>query len=173
MKGRALLAGLLCLAVAFFASSCVYHLGGVKNRSMRKINTVCVNTFANHTLFPYVATQFSAALTETLQRDGGYSLASPANCDAIVSGAVTSVTESSLRANWRNTYISAEIGLTVHVSYVVTDARTGKVLTRGQVAEEGSFFNDSAGNVQAARDSALSYATRLAAEQIVLNLTTP
>lgn len=163
----------VCLLAALLSCGCIYHPGGIKNRGMRKVNSICVNTFANHTLIPYVATQFSSALTETLQRDGDYRLASPSECDAVLTGTVTSVRENSLRTDWRNTYISAEIGLTVQVSYTVTDARTGRILTRGQVSEEGSYFNDPTGNIQAARDSALSYATRLAAEQIVLNLTTP
>ena len=129
--------------------------------------------FANKTLYPYVATQLNAALGEQLQRDGTFRLASPSRCDAVLSGAVTSVGASTLRTNSANTYLSAEVGLTVHVHYTLTDTRTGKVIASGNVAAEGSFFNSDTGNVQTARDSALSYATRLAAEQIVQNMTLP
>ncbi len=141
---------------------------------MQKVNSVCVNMFANKTLYPNVAMQLTTALTESVQRDGAFRLASPSLCDAVVSGYVSSVTSGSLRTNSLNTYLSSEIGLTVHVSYTVTETATGRVLTRGEVAAEGSYFNDDAnGNVQTARDSALSYATRLAAEEIVQRLTIP
>ncbi len=153
---------------------CGYHLGGVKSRSLQKVDSLCINMFANNTLYPNVAMQLTSALTENMQRDGVFRLASPELCDAVLSGYVSSVTSSALRTNSRNTYLSTEIGLIVHVRYTVTAASTGRVLTRGEVSAEGSYFNDDAnGNIQTARDSALSYATRQAAEQIVQKLTIP
>ncbi len=152
---------------------CGYHLGGVKSRALEGVHTVCINMFANESLYPYVAIQLNAALGEQLQRDGVFRLASPSNCDAVLSGAVVSVSAGSLRTNSSNTYLSAEIGLTVNVSYTLTDTRSGKVLSHGEVSAEGSYFNSGSDNVQTARDSALSYATRLAAEQIVQNMTLP
>ncbi len=156
------------------ASGCGYHLGGVKSRAMAKVDTICVDMFDNKTLYPNVAIQVTTALTETMQRDGAFRMASPERSDAVVRGSVISVASSSLRTNSRNTYLSAEIGLTVHVRYFVIQTATGRVLARGEVSAEGSYFNDDAnGNVQTARDTALSYATRQAADQIVQKLTIP
>ncbi len=140
---------------------------------MAKVDTVCVDMFTNSTFYPNVAAQTTTALTEAIQRDGAFRLASPSQCSAVLSGNVSSVVSSVLRTNSRNTYLSAEIGLTVHVDYVVTEAATGRIITKGEVTGEGSYFNDDTGNVQTARDSALSYATRLAADQIVQKLTIP
>ncbi len=164
---------LFSVGCALTLLGCGYHLGGVKSRAMAKVNTVCVDMFTNSTFYPNVALQTTTALTETIQRDGAFRLASPSQCDAVLSGNVSSVVSSVLRTNSRNTYLSAEIGLTVHVHYVVTETATGRVLTRGIATGEGSYFNDDTGNVQTARDSALSYATRLAVEQIMQNLTIP
>lgn len=161
----------LCLALLALAS-CGYHLGGLKKISMQDMNTFCVDVFANHTPYRNVSMQITTALADQLQRDGTYRLVSRSECDFVVSGTVSSVSASSLRPNPDDTYLSSEIGLTVYVSYVVRDAHTGKEIVRSSVSAEGSYFNDT-GSVETARDSALSYATRRAAELIVQHLTTP
>lgn len=161
----------ICCVVLVLAA-CGYHLGGMKNRALDGMNTFCVNMFANETLYPYVAMQMTTALTDQMQRDGAFRLAQPSSADFVVDGAVRSVKETSLRTDSSNTYLSTEIGLTVFVSYKVTDCRTGRVLVERSVTAQGSYFND-AGNMQSMRDAALSYATRKAAESIVLELTMP
>lgn len=162
---------LTLLFVAALAS-CGYHLGGLKSKAMEKMNTFSVSMFENYTTYPNVSMQLTTALTDRLQRDGTYRLASSDACDFTVQGSVRSVFASSLRTNSEDTYLSSEIGLTVVVHYRVIDNNTGKKITSGSVSEQGSYFNDD-GNVQTARDSALSYATRKAAESIVQALTTP
>ena len=164
-------AGALLVAAAL--TSCGYHLGGVRNRALEKMESASISMFANHTLYPYVATQITTALGEELQRDGAFRLLSPDTADITISGVVTSVRASSLRTNSRNTYLSAEIGLTVVVHYNVVQNSTGKLLLAGDASAEGSYFNDETGNVQTARDSALSYATRQVAEKIVQRMTIP
>ena len=153
-----LLAGAMVAAVAL--TSCGYHLGGVRNRALAKMDSVSISMFANHSLYPDVAMQLTTALGEELQRDGAYRILAPERADMTISGTVTSVTSSGLR-------------LTVTASYTIVQNSTGKVLLSGRASAEGSYFNDETGNVQTARDSALSYATRQVAEKIVQNMTIP
>lgn len=162
--------GVLLLALAL--ASCGYHVGGLKAKAMKGMETYSVTMFENHTTFPQVAQQMTTALADALQRDGTFRMASPSMCDFTISGKVTRVDMASLRTNPDDTYLSSEVGLTVHVSYTVTDNKSGKVVTSGQVYEQGSYFND-IGNVQSARDAALSYATRKAACSVVDSLTLP
>lgn len=140
---------------------------------MKHLNTYCVEMFANKTLYPNVAMQITTAVGDGLQRDGTYRLASPEKCDFRVTGVVTSVQASGLLTNAGDTYLSSEIGLRVYVTCTVINNRTGKIIYSRQVSATGSFFNDDTGNVQTARESALSYATRQAAELIVQSLTLP
>ena len=163
---------LLLLLLPLLVVSCGYHLGGVKKTSLKDYDTFCVNMFANHSTYPNVSMQITTALADQLQRDGTYRMASPGSCDFEIDGTVTSVSAKSLRTNAADTYLSSEIGLTVHVRYTVRDTRTGKAIFSSTARAEGSYFNQN-GNVQTARDSALSYATRKAAELIVQNLTIP
>ncbi len=161
-----------CVLPLLLFSGCGYHLGGLRCHALKDKNTFCVNMFANHTTQPGVAMQMTTALTDQLQREGSFRMASPSECDFKIDGAVTRIFRNSLSADWRDSYISSEIGLRVSIEYVVTDGRTGEVLFQGTADGDGSYFN-STGNVQTARESALSYATRKAAENIVYSLTIP
>ncbi len=161
-----------CTLGLLLFSGCGYHLGGLRCHALKNKDTFCVNMFANHTTQPNVAMQLTTALADNLQRDGSFRMASPSECDFTIDGTVTRIVRNSLGADWRDSYISSEIGLCVYVDYVVTDNSSGKVLMRGSTQAEGSYFNSS-GNIQSARESALSYATRKAAENIVYQLTIP
>lgn len=162
----------LIILFTLLLASCGYHLGGFKSGALKKMKTYSVAMFANETTFPNVSMQLTTALTDTLQRDGTFTLASADKCDFQVTGSVRSVHETSQRTNTLDTYLSSEIGLAVYVDYKVIDRRTGKVLIQARTNASGSFFNDT-GNAQTARDGALSYATRQVAEQIVNRLTLP
>ncbi len=161
-----------CLLPVLLLSGCGYHLGGLRCKPLQNMDTFCVNMFANHTTQPKVAMQLTTALADNLQRDGSFRMASPSECDFKIDGTVTRIQRESLIADWRDSYVSTEIGLTVYVDYVVTSGHDGKVLLRGSTHADSSYFNNS-GNVQSAVDSALSYATRKAAENIVYRLTIP
>lgn len=160
-------------AAALLCASCGYQIGGLTNAAMKDVKTFDVSMFENHTNYPYVAMQMTTALTDALQSDGTFRLVSPAQSDCCISGKVVSVAPRSLITNPDDSYISTEIGLDVYVDYVVTDRKTGKILTKGTARGQGSYFNTGDGNVQSARESALSYATRLAAQKVVDALTLP
>ncbi len=161
-----------CALPLLFFSGCGYHLGGLRCDALKNKDTFCVNMFANYTTQPNVAMQMTTALADRLQRDGSFRMASPSQCDFKVDGTVTRIQRNSLSTDSDDSYISSEIGLTVYVDYVVTDCRTNKVLKHGTTNADGSYYN-SMGNMQSARESALSYATRKAADNIVYQLTIP
>lgn len=160
----------LTACAAALLSSCGYHLNGVKPANMAAMNSFCVNMFDNGTSAPNVAVQMTTALSDFLQRDGTYRAASPSEADFTVEGRVKEIARSPWTMQYEDAYHSLEVGVTVYVDYMVRDNHTGKELTRGTASGQGSFFNDQ-GNVQSALDSALSYATRRAAEDIVNRLT--
>lgn len=155
----------ILLAVGLL-SSCGYHLGGVKPAVMHDMNTFCVEMFNNETPEPNVAVQMTTSLTDAVQRDGTYRMAPRGKADFSIAGTVRSVSRSSLSNDYFDASRSLEIGVTVEVDYVLTDNRSGKKIAGGSVSGQGSFFND-AGNVQSSVESALSYATRRAAEAVV------
>ena len=167
-KSRVLLAGLLAALV----SSCGYHLGGMKPGYMENMNTFCVEVFENNTLQPNVGMLMTTAMANELQSDGTYRMAPRNEADFILKGTVTHITRESLRTNTDDTYVSSEIGLVVNVNYQIIDRKSGKVLKENETSATGSYFNQDV-NTVSAMDTALSYATRLVAENITLNLTAP
>ncbi|MBQ2868882.1 MAG: hypothetical protein IJE88_02530 [Akkermansia sp.] len=167
-KIRTVIAGLMALAF----SACGYHLGGVKPESMKDMNTFCVEMFENNTVQPSLGILMTTAMGNTLQSDGTYRMAPRSEADFILKGTVTHIKRDSLRTDPDDTYVSSEIGLTVYVSYEVVDRRTGKVIQKGSEEATGNYFNQDV-NTVSAMDSALSYASRLVAEDIVFNLTNP
>lgn len=164
---------LLLLVSAALLLSCGYRLGGLHKSSMKGLKTCSVDMFGNQTLFPSAAMQVTTAVADALQRDGSFRLAPADKSDFTVRGVVSSVNGVGLRTDAGDTYLSSEVGLIVNVRYTITNNHTGKVIINSAVSGEGSYFNDSTGNAQTARESALSYATRRAAELLVQAITLP
>lgn len=165
---------LVSLAVLLLSSCSAgfYHMGGLKPASMQELHTFSVEMFDNHTTQPAAAVLLTSALADTLQRDGTYRLVSSSQADFSVSGEITHLSRESLLTDPDDTYLSREVGLTVHVRYTVRNNRTGTVIMQREASGQGSYFTDS-GNRQSAVDSALSYAARNAADEITSDLTTP
>lgn len=169
------------LTVAFAAAALLllpacmpelYHMGGLKPAGMAEMDTFCVQMFENHSTQPEAGTMLTTALTDSMQRDGTYRLVSSSQADFIISGEVTHISRESLLTNSRDTYLSREVGINVHVRYVVRNGHSGATVAERHVVGQGSYFSDT-GNVQSAVSSALSAATRRAAENITDDLTTP
>lgn len=146
-------------------------MGGLKPASMKNMNTFRVEMFANHSTQPAAGMLVTTALTDDMQRDGTYRLAPSSRADFSISGEVTHITRDSLLADYRDSYLSREVGLTVYVRYTVRDAR-GQVVREGSAQGDGSYFADTA-NVQSSVSSALSQAAHQAAESITSDLTAP
>lgn len=168
MKMRQLLSAAMA---GILLSSCGYHLGGIKPAHMKEMNTFCVEMFENNTVQPSVGVFMTTNITNTLQSDGTYRLAPRNEADFIVKGSVTNITRDSLTTSSDDSYISTQIGMTVHVSYTLINRKTGETITKGTTSAQGAYFNQ-AGSTISAMESALFYATSRAAEEIVLNLTT-
>ena len=163
---------LLACALPLLTASCGYQLGGLVNGKLEGMKTFDVTMFENQTTYPHVAMQMTTALADAMQSDGTFRMVSPSASDFTVSGKVRSVQASSLTTNPDDTYLSLEIGLEVHVDYIITERKTGNTIKHGTVTGKGSYFN-TRGNVQSAREAALSYATRVAARVLVDELTLP
>lgn len=156
---------------ALLPTSCGYRLGGVVRADMEGMKTYSVSMFENQTVYPNVAMQVSSAIGNALQGDGAFTVAPASAADFTVSGTVKSVQLNRKLVDWRDSYLSLEVGVYVFVAYTITDNRTGKVLTKGELRGEGSYFN-TGGNTQTGRDAAISYAARQAADELVERLTT-
>lgn len=173
MKRSAVMAA--AAAALLLLPSCMpelYHMGGLKPKVMQDMNTFCVEMFENHSTQPEAAVLMTTALTDAMQRDGTYRLAPASKADFIISGEVSHISRDSLLPDWHDTYLSREVGVNVHVRYTVRSGRTGAVMVQREATGQGSYFNDT-GNVQSAVNSALSAATRSAAEMVTDDLTTP
>lgn len=162
----------LSAAALLLTTSCGYHLGGLRPSYMKSVDSVFVEVFANHTTQPNLSVQFTTALANSLQADGTYKLKSRSTADAVIRGEITNIVRSSLRSNSEDSYVSAEVGLTITVNYTIEDRKTGRVLTSGKVTGQGSNLSTT-GNVQAAVDNALSAAARRAADDLMVNLSMP
>lgn len=161
-----------CAGAALLLLPGCVHMGGQKPEAMKDMNTFCVTMFENHSTQPSVGMLMTTAVTDALQRDGTYRLVPASQADFLLSGSVTHLSRSSLLTDPDDSYLSREVGVEVHVTYKVLDRRSGKVVLERSVTGTGSYFTD-AGVVQTSLESALSYATRLAADDITNDLTMP
>lgn len=163
---------ILITAVSALAlSACGYHLGGMKPVSMKDMNTFCVEVFENETLYPNAGMLMTTAVGNALQSDGTYRMAPHGQADFIVKGKVARIERESLITDSEDTYISEQIGARVYVQYQIVNRKTGKILFNSEEEETGEFFNQVA-NPESAFESAISYATRRIADEIVIELVT-
>lgn len=165
-----LLVGCTALLSLGGMTSCGYRAGGIKPAMMNGLRTFNVEMFENYSTQPIIAMQLTTALTDALQADGTYKLASPEKSDFVIRGQVLSVTPHSLSSDWRDSYLSSEIGLKVTFHYEVINRKTGKTLVSTTTNAQSSYYNRDNINVQNTRDNALSYAARLAADSVVSRL---
>lgn len=165
----------LVLAAALLLSACsleLYHMGGLKPKDMQQLNTFCVQMFENHSTQPTASMLLTNAVTDALQRDGTYKLATGSKADFAVSGEITHISRTSLLTDSEDSYLSREVGIVLHVRYTIKDLRTGKVIRESDAVGESSYFTTMT-NLQSALSDALSHAARRAAEQITTDLTMP
>lgn len=162
---------LIAAGSALALSACGYHLGGMKPDSMKDMHTFCVEVFENETLYPNAGMLMTTAMGNALQSDGTYRMAPHGQADFIVKGKVARIERESLITDSEDTYISKQIGARVYVQYQVVDRKTGKNLINSEEEDVGEFFNQM-GNTESAEESAISYATRRIADEIVIALVT-
>lgn len=166
--GVLLLTALLC---ATSLNSCGYHLGGLKAKNMEHFSTFSVRMFENNSLEVQAGVLVTNAVTDLVQRDGTYKLASPATADFRIEGTVKDIYFSALQVNTDDTYVSTELGLNLTVDYQIVESATNKVVFKNSIKTSASFYNEVT-NIQTARDNALSYAARKMAEELALSIST-
>ncbi len=124
-----------------------------------------VRMFDNNTLEPLAGVLLTNAVTDVMQRDGTFTLAASGKADIILEGEIKELQFKSVRPNPLDTYISSEIELSLKVDYRVIDRKTGKVVDKGTVTNQGNFYNEY-GNVQNYRNNTLAYISQKIAEDI-------
>lgn len=161
MKAAALL--LACCALASCAG---YHLGGIKPRSLAKIDRISVPMFTNGTLHPRAEALATSAVANALVQDGTYRLASLDRADAVLIGNLKSIEYSTIRGRRLDTMFPEELANTVTVDWKLVDARDRtKVLASGQSRGKSQLFVSS--NLQTARNNALPEAIERAGQALV------
>ncbi len=136
---------------------------------MEHLDTFSVRMFENNSLEVQAGILVTNAVTDMVQRDGTYKLASYGDCDFRIEGTITNISYRSLQVKSSNTYISTELAACVSVSYRIIETKTNAVLLAKSLTKEASFYNEDT-NIQTARDNAISYAARKIAEDIALNI---
>lgn len=170
-KGVLLLMTLCSVAPVATLNSCGYRLGGLKAKNMENMSSFSVRMFENNSLEVQAGILVTNAVTDLVQRDGTYKLASPATADFRIEGTITDISFSSLQVDSENTYVSTELALNLAVEYRIIESKTNKVLFAKTSQTAASFYNEVT-NIQTARDNALSYAARKMAEDLVLSICT-
>ncbi|MFI3243305.1 MAG: LPS assembly lipoprotein LptE [Akkermansia sp.] len=165
MRCLPIVASLFCL------SSCGYHLDGVKAVPLEHMDTFSVRMFENNSLEVQAGVLVTNAITDMVQRDGTYKLASSGDCDFRIEGKISNISFQSLQVKSSNTYISTELDLVLTVHYRIVETKTNETLMSRTLTKRASFYNEET-NTQMARDNAISYAARKLAEDIALSIST-
>ncbi len=161
---------LLPLLLIPLLSSCVgYQLGGVKPKSLARVQHIAVPMFKNSTQHPRAEAVATSAVTSQLLQDGTYRIASAGNADAILEGTIHRIQYTQLRATRLDTLRPEELQNTVTLVWVLKDARDPtKILASGSTTGSSRFFVD--GNLQTSRNNALPDAMERAGEALVSTL---
>lgn len=157
---------LFCL----FLSGCGYTLGEIKPTTMRRVNTLSVETFRNETLIPRLEAQTADAVVKQFQQDGTYRIETVDRADANLSGTIVSVKRQPMRVYSTNVQQTSEFELIVTLEYVVKDRLTGALLLKGRAEGHVPFFiNSDNVNSDLTTDQNINYpiAAQRAAEAIV------
>lgn len=130
----------LSLLAALLCTSCGYHVGPVKPTKLQDIRRICVKNFKNETLEPRMEAMLASAVIKQLHLDGTYEVTGESHADAILQGTLMRIERTPARVVRGNVLQSSEYLLTITCSYVLTTARTGKVLDQRQIIGTTNFF---------------------------------
>lgn len=158
------------LAPFVWLVSCVgYQLGGVKPRAMAGVERINVSMFANDTQHPRAETLATSAVASAFAQDGTFRLAALDDADAVLTGRLSQIDYSSLRANRLDTMLPEELANTVTLEWELRDARDPtRLLANGSSQGVSKFYVDA--NLQTARNNALPDALERAGEALVSRL---
>ena len=148
-------------------SSCGYHISGLKAEKLDSVDSFSVRMFENNTLEPLAAVLVTNAIADALQRDGALKMVSDSAAQCRVEGKVAEIKFSSLRPDPYDTYISTEIQVELMVTYRIIDNKTNNVLMEYRINSTASYFNQQ-GDVQSARENAISYVARKIGDEVAI-----
>lgn len=169
------MAGTIILLLLFL-SGCGYHpmtLSGVTQTSQtvklgfsRKV-TIAVRTFHNNTIYPFVETEVTQLLKNTLQRTSGVKLINdPKRADVVLTGIVVGINEIPFA-------LSSVVGIEQYQLEVILSARlvafNGQVLwTGGSVMGTAPMYmNQNLALIQQTQQYAMNAASQNAAERVI------
>lgn len=145
-----------------------YRIGPIKPEALAAVQTIAVPTFKNMTLEPRSSVLVTNEVIAALQRDGTYRVTDTKGADAILRGTISDLERRQLRGSRTNVLRTREMEVTLHIDYVLEDARTRVVLAEGRVRGETHMFLDP--NFQLSERQSLNDAAAEAARSLVSRL---
>ncbi len=131
----------LSALVALFLCGCAgYTVGPIRPTPMKNVRRICVKNFKNDTLEPRVGVLLASSLIKQLQLDTTYEVTDEAHADAILQGTLDEKQRRPARSLRGNTLQTREYLLNLRAHYIVTEAKTGRVLDNRKVTASTSFF---------------------------------
>jgi hypothetical protein len=158
----------LALAAPLLALvSCAgYQLGGMKPASLAGVKSIAVPMFANDTQHPRASALATSAVANALVQDGSYRISTTDKADAVLEGTLKQIKYRQIRGTRRDSLFPEELANTVHIEWILRDAKDPtKVLAKGK--SEGSSQLFASANLQTARNNALPEALDRASEALV------
>jgi hypothetical protein len=119
---------------------------------------VFVRYFTNDTFYRDVEFDLSEQLVQEILSSPGLRLSSKAEAEIVLSGRVVDVRQHVLSENPNQTPTSANTSITVEV--LVEDARTGEVIRKQRVSQQGQFVPARGETVESARLEAYRFLAR-------------
>ncbi len=122
------------LLVALAAAGCGYRAGYTVRRDIDKLS---VPIFKNDTFYRGLELTLTSEVLSAVEKRTPYSITDSSEADAILVGRIASYKTTVLHEDTANTAIETGLALVVEVS--LEEARSGKVLYRGEIREGDSF----------------------------------
>ncbi|HTE05616.1 MAG TPA: LPS assembly lipoprotein LptE [Planctomycetota bacterium] len=151
----AVLALALALAGVTGAGCVALHQG---NLYAADRNAVFVGYFGNETFYRDVEFDLTDQVVAEILSSPGLHLSSKADAEVVLTGRVLNVRQHVLSENPNQTPTSSNTSITVEV--VLTDARTGEVIRKQKLSQQGQFVPALGEDIQTARRQAYHFLAR-------------
>lgn len=153
-------------ALLTLASCAGYQLGGVKPSSLSGVKSIAVPMFANETQHPRASALATSSVINALVQDGTYRISTSNKADAVLEGTLTRIKYKLIRGTRYDSLYPEELANTVHIDWILRDARDPSlILAKGK--SEGTSQLFASANLQTARNNALPEALDRASEALV------
>lgn len=160
---------LLPVLALFFSGCAGYHVGPIKPKLLRDVNSLAVNTFKNDTLEPRIEVLLADAVIKQIHQDGTYKVAREADADATLEGTLEEIIRRPARSVRGNVLQTREFTLTLRIRYRVIN-KSGVELDSRVVTGQTSFFVSGTNNIAADVNQDERQAIPIAAEDAAVRL---